>query len=335
MSLDSKTIISVIIPVYNGSQYILGAIKSVFDQTFKDFEIIVVDDGSTEDIKAILGSWIKDEKVRYIYQENKGLAGARNTGIRLAQGNFLKFLDCDDVLYPQQLALQFDHLKNKPESVISVSDYDLEFENKIKKSVKLWLGNRNQLGRFIEANPCPVHTILIRRSLVEKMDGFAEELPSQEDTDLWLRILVQGGSFEKIDYIGCCYRILNKSLSADKERMFNAHCKLSERVNQYLLPTLGQLKNDTLDQLLMVNFKFIHTCFLRKIAPSFYLPRTLKVSSVIYSMKPNKFRRCLLNLVGVENIALLQYLKRSLTDQNYRNMLDNAEVFWRKEENYE
>ena len=326
--------VSVIIPVFNGARYIHGAIKSVFDQTFKDFEIIVVDDGSTDDTKAVLEQWINDGKIHYVHQKNKGLAGARNTGIRQAQGQYLKFLDCDDVLYPQQLELQVGHLFNKSELIISVTDFELEFESKVKKKVKIQFGSRSQLGRFIEANPCPVHTILVRRSLVEKMGGFTQELLSQEDTDLWLRILLQGGSFEKIDYTGCCYRILNKSLSADKAGMFNARCKLSERLNQYLLPGLDQLKDEIRDPLLMVNFKYIHICFLRKISPASCLPKTLQVSSLIYAMKPDKSRQFLLKLAGVENIALLQYFKRCLTDHNYRILLDNAETFWREEKNY-
>lgn len=334
MVFNFQKTVSVIIPVYNGVQYIKGAVESVLNQTFKDFEIIVIDDGSTDDTKIVLKEWVQEGRIKYIYQKNKGLSSARNTGITHAQGRYLKFLDCDDVLYSKQLELQVEHLKNKPENVISVTDFELEFESKTKKKVKIWLGNQNQLSRFIEANPCPVHTILISRDLITKMDGFTEELLSQEDTDLWLRILIQGGCFEKVDYIGCCYRILDKSLSSDKERMFKAHCKLSERVNQHLEPTLEQFKKEILEQLLAVNCKFIHTCFFRKINPTLLLPKTLEVSKKIYSMKTNKLRSLLLKLLGIERIAQIQYIKCSITNQKYRQMLDNAETFWREESNY-
>ncbi len=334
MAASTHPSVSVIIPVYNGAGFVPSAIGSVLSQTFQDFEIIVVDDGSTDATKEVLAPWARTGKIQYLYQKNKGLAGARNSGLRHSKGRYLKFLDCDDLLYPRQLELQVEHLKDKTAWTISVTDYELEFESKNKKAVKVWLGASSQMARFIEANPCPVHTILVERALVERMGGFAEELLSQEDTDLWLRILIEGGRFEKIDYVGCCYRILDKSLSADKERMFKAHCRLSERINQRLLPLLHQMKNDLLEQLLMVNFKFIHTCFLRRIKPESCLPVTLQASGAIYAMKPSRVRQFMAKYLSAEAIAYLQFLKNSVADPQYRGKLDRAETFWREEKNY-
>src|SRR3989338_2963268 len=180
--MNTKPTVSVIIPVFNGACYIKGAVESVFGQTLRDHEIIVVDDGSTDDTKAVLGPWMADGRIRYIYQENKGLAGARNTGLKAAKGEFLKFLDCDDILYPEILERQVAHLKDKPGNVISATDFDLEFGTKNKRYVWLWLSEL-QLAQFIEGNPCPVHTILVRRDLIERAGGFDETLLSHEDSD--------------------------------------------------------------------------------------------------------------------------------------------------------
>ncbi|MBF0490303.1 MAG: glycosyltransferase family 2 protein [Candidatus Omnitrophica bacterium] len=332
--MSYNNLVSVIIAVLNGEKYILGAIESVLNQTFKNFEIIVVDDGSTDGTKKVLEPMIQQGIIRYIYQENKGLANARNTGIANSNGRFLKFLDCDDFLYPKQLELQIEHLNNKSDLTVSVTDFELEFESKSKKTVKIFLSSKNQLDRFIESNPCPVHTILISKKQVQEVDGFSEEMISQEDTDLWLRILLNGGVFEKIDYVGCCYRILHKSQSSNSERMFKAHCVLSERINKHLSLILDQLNNYTLEQILKVNCKFIHSFFVKRLSPRKYVPITLELSKRIYVMKPDNLRKFLLTMIGIQNITYMQYLKRIATEPNYLLELQSAETSWRDENNY-
>lgn len=327
-------LVSVIIPVYNGTAFIRGAIESVFNQTLQDFEIIVVDDGSTDGTKDILDSWIRQNRIRYIYQQNKGLAGARNTGIRLAKGKFLKFLDCDDWLYPEQLQLQVEHLKNKSDYVISATDYELEFESKRKKVCRLWLGNKSQLARFIHGNPCPIHIILVQRSLVERMGGFDEGLRSFEDTDLWLQALIQGCIFERVEYVGCCYRILNTSLSADGKNMFDHHCKFSEKLNRALLPSIDHLPDEVMQNLIMVNIELIHTCFIYKIDPLSCLPVTSRVSDSLYQTKTFGIGRLLVKTIGIKQFAWIKYWKNCLTDRNYYVRLRDAESYWRKEDSY-
>jgi glycosyltransferase involved in cell wall biosynthesis len=321
--------VSVIIIVFNGAKYIKDAIESVFNQTFKDFEIVVVDDGSTDNTKAVLEPWIREGKIRYFYQENKGTSGAYNTGLRLARGKYIKFLDCDDFLYPKQLEIQVNHLKDRPECVISVTDYEFEFEGKNRKRGNLWLEKDNQLAQFIEANPCPGHAILISHSLIEQAGGYDEELVNQEDTDLWVRVLLQGGIFEKVDYIGCCYRILEGSVSSDPDKFFRDTCKYYEKLNRTLLSSIGQLNDAVLRKMLFANTKLIHICFARKIKPLACLPMPLKVSSIIYAMRTNRLRKILLKIIGFKNIALLKYYKTCLKNRNYQRGL--LRTSWRDE----
>ena len=95
--------VSVIIPAYNRADLIEETLDSVFAQTYRDYEIIVVDDGSTDDTRAVLAPLAAAGKLRYTYQENAGLPAARNTGIRMAAGQYVAFLDSDDLFTPDKL----------------------------------------------------------------------------------------------------------------------------------------------------------------------------------------------------------------------------------------
>ena len=113
--------VSVIIPVYNRKDFIAEAIESVLAQTYTDFEIIVVDDGSPEDMKDVLGLYL--QKIKYVYQENKGLAAARNTGIRNSSGKYVAFLDDDDLFERRKLEKQTEILETHPELGFVFSDW--------------------------------------------------------------------------------------------------------------------------------------------------------------------------------------------------------------------
>lgn len=334
MTENKHNLVSVIIPVFNGATYVLRAIESVRHQTHRDCEIIVVDDGSTDGTKNLLKPLAESGEIIYVYQENKGLAGARNTGLKYATGEYLKFLDCDDVLYPEQLKLQVDHLDAKPENVLSVTGYEIEFPSKRKKKIEPWLGGDSQLARFIEGNPCPVHIVLVRRSLVDKMGGFCEELKCSEDSDLWMRILIGGGRLEQIPYIGCCYNMVEGSLSDSEDRMLPARVLCAERMNTKLQPMIDSLDRKILNSLLMTNFKVMHTCYLRNYSVTKHMPVALAVSRRIYEIKSGWARRLFINIVGIRTIMLLNYLKRRLTNPKYKYMLLNTHIHWRKEESY-
>ena len=105
MNQDKNKLVSVIIPVYNGENYLSQAIDSVIDQTYSPIELIIVDDGSTDKSKEIASSY---SQVNYVYQENQGVAIARNTGIFKSQGEYIAFLDQDDIWTANKLKLQVD-----------------------------------------------------------------------------------------------------------------------------------------------------------------------------------------------------------------------------------
>src|SRR3990170_3473675 len=104
--------VSVIIPAYNSARFLPEAIESVLAQTYKDYGIIVIDDGSTDNTKETLEPYF--DKIKYIYQQNQGAASARNTAIRHSQGEYIAFLDADDVWLPEKLHIQVEYLNNNP-----------------------------------------------------------------------------------------------------------------------------------------------------------------------------------------------------------------------------
>src|SRR5919112_2696990 len=108
----SGHLVSVIVPVYNGERYLAAALQSIFEQDYRPFEVIVVDDGSVDDTAKIARSF---QQIHYIYQSNQGAAAARNAGVATAQGELIAFLDADDVWVPNKLSVQADYLFRHPE----------------------------------------------------------------------------------------------------------------------------------------------------------------------------------------------------------------------------
>src|SRR5262249_11692183 len=149
--------VSVIIPLYNQARFVKEAVDSVLSQTYGNIEVIVVDDGSTDNSKESLSIYIKQGKIRYVYQHNQDLAAARNTGLRMAQGQYVKFLDSDDFLYPEQIERQIEDIKNGPQ-VFSVTDYyDLRPHGEMVRRYAYTETDEKQLPFMIQSNRTVVH----------------------------------------------------------------------------------------------------------------------------------------------------------------------------------
>ncbi|HEY7553510.1 MAG TPA: glycosyltransferase [Candidatus Binatia bacterium] len=189
--------ISTIVPLYNGERFIRDAIESVLCQTFQDFEVIVVDDGSTDRGKDIVLAI--DGPVKYLQQENCGTAVARNRGFLASRGEFIAFLDQDDRWYPRKLEIQTSLLGSNSELGTVYSDVDLidELGNVLEHE---YLKNRrlpdseseflSVFPKFPQPHPYP-STILMRRQVFSEsgmFDPFFKE-NCHEDTELWFRIV--------------------------------------------------------------------------------------------------------------------------------------------------
>jgi glycosyltransferase involved in cell wall biosynthesis len=172
--------VSIIIPTYNHEHYILTALKSCFLQIYKNIEIIIIDDGSTDNTKNILSSYLN--RVTYLYQENQGLAAARNTGLNTAEGKYIQFLDSDDTIHPEKLSKQVNFLEqNKNCIAVFCNCGKSDFKYKEYFTTNPIISPTKYL---IYYNFIPVHTMLSRRNNFR----FNTKRTSLEDWEYWLNV---------------------------------------------------------------------------------------------------------------------------------------------------
>jgi len=187
---EKNPTVSVIIPTYNRAHLIGRAIKSVLNQTYHDFELIVVDDGSKDNTEEVVKRF-KDERIRYTrHDKNKGGGAARNTGIKIARGKFIAFLDSDDQWLPQKLEKQIVMFEKKSEK-IGVIYTGLFFVNNVYKKICLWIPQKegNISKDIIFKNYVgSLSTVIIRRECFEKCGLFDESLPACQDWDIYIRL---------------------------------------------------------------------------------------------------------------------------------------------------
>ena len=190
--------ISVIIPLYNKEAGIATALRSVLAQTYQDFEIIVVDDGSTDGGVAVVETF-NDQRIRLIRQQNAGVSAARNHGIAEAKGEYVSFLDADDEWMPEFLKEISTLQKHYPECKAQATNYSF-CSNGVKSSTILrklpFDGERGVLSNYFEVASCshpPIWTgaVCIERKLLQEIGGFPVGIKSGEDLLTWARIAVR------------------------------------------------------------------------------------------------------------------------------------------------
>jgi len=187
----SDIVVSVIIPTYNRANLLVGAIRSVLAQSYRDFEIIVSDDGSTDDTKEAIAKF--GDKVKYIYNENSGLPSvARNAGLNIANGKYIAFLDSDDLWLPDKLNTQSVIMENNP-SVGMVCSNAIIYGNDSLEKRYLEPGQGKSgdvFSNLLKNNFIITSTCLIRKDILEQLGRFTESrlLRGIEDYDLWLRV---------------------------------------------------------------------------------------------------------------------------------------------------
>jgi glycosyltransferase involved in cell wall biosynthesis len=197
--------VTVIIPAYNQSRYLGEAVQSVLAQTYGDFEIVVVDDGSTDDTRSVAAGFT-DPRVRYIYQQNRGLSAARNTGIRHARGALLTFLDSDDLFLPEKLGLLVAALDENPHVGFVAGQAVLIDEVSRPVGEVFDRGLPADRSELLLGNPLHVGSVLLRREWQERVGLFDETLRSYEDWDMWLRLVRAGCQMQWVDRPVSLYR---------------------------------------------------------------------------------------------------------------------------------
>lgn len=185
--------VSVIIPAYNAARYLAETLASALGQTLTDIEVIVVDDGSKDNTAEVAQSF---PAVRYVHQQNAGVSAARNTGATHAQGEFLAFLDSDDLWHPDKLRQQVEALRQHPASVFSRTEAasDPDRQTAIQHGQRETSAPHQLIPDFHASFLLPyltTSTVMVRRTAFEEAGGFDTRLRIAEDVDFYLRVLVR------------------------------------------------------------------------------------------------------------------------------------------------
>jgi glycosyltransferase involved in cell wall biosynthesis len=203
-------LVSVVITCYNYGKYLAGCIESVLGQTFKDYDIIIVNDGSTDETDAVAEMFLHHEKIHYIKQRNAGQANSKNTGIENSRGKYLAFLDADDVWEQSKLEKQIPLFSDPQVGVVyskaryieeHVAELDFELSGEYLKPRS---GNVTQYLFF--DNFVPFSSSVVRRECLQEFGGFDESLKMGIDWDLWLRCSTKY-KFDYIDETLLVYRL--------------------------------------------------------------------------------------------------------------------------------
>ncbi len=324
MSRENSPLVSIIIPTYNRKDFIIESVESVLNQTFRDYEIIVVDDGSTDGTERVLQPY--RNLIKYIYQENKGPAEARNLGIKYSLGKYIAFNDSDDLWVPKSLELRFNFLRDSHELGLVFSDMCLFDEKGIYKESFLSFhkhfrtipkivntDNRvifrlNVFDDLLEESFISIPTVIIRRdcfNLVGLFRGRAY-ISSQEDREMWLRVSRK----YKIGYVNevlAQCRTHGGNFRVNTEFIINSRIQLFNRViHEYERISIKSI-NIARKQLSIEHFDLGYYFFHQ---PNIKLARASFISSWRYSIY--NFSSALYYLLTFLNPKIIKKIKRIL-----------------------
>ncbi len=210
-----KPLVSVIIPVYNGDRYIAQAIESILAQTYTNYEIIVIDDGSTDNTRDRLQPYW--HQIRYFYQENQGVAAARNRGISESNGELVAFLDQDDFFLPHKLEVQVAGWDANPLLAIVNSGWRVvDLDGREISDPEIWRNFPHlTVEDWIIWKPVFIGAMLFEREWLARVGSFDTRLSQTPDIDLALRLVVTGCQSAWVAQSTVCYRQHDRNASRD------------------------------------------------------------------------------------------------------------------------
>ncbi|MBN1405136.1 MAG: glycosyltransferase [Candidatus Omnitrophica bacterium] len=308
-------LISVIIPFYNNVNYISQALDSVINQTYKNFEIIAVDDGSIDDTKYIVQKNIKKypEKIKYLYQTNSGSAAARNKGIAEAKGELIAFLDSDDTWLPGNLARQTELLDKTPavslvhSDFIYFNDQGIERKSEYSKNIKKHFSGDIFYYLFRE-NFISTSTVVVRKDVFEKSGLFDEEFRMSQDYDLWLRITKK----YKVGYVDTPLvriRCHGNNITRSKEKTYVWVNKVIEKTIESFPEIEAELKSNLPYRLAKNHFTIGYEMFCKE---DFKQARSEFCHSIRCKFTKRAFFYYILTFLNPSILSALRGLKRQV-----------------------
>jgi hypothetical protein len=232
--------VSIIVPCYNQAAYLPETLQSVIDQTYQDWECIIINDGSTDDTAAVASLWLKkDIRFKYIYKKNGGLSSARNMGLDAVSGKYIQFLDSDDTIAKNKLQLQ---LVDLVDCDISICDYfpledkaGTRFDSRYITPFTSVENYKKQIILDWETNiSIPCHCVLFKKKIIDSFSiKFDESLCNHEDWLFWSKLFYHSAGINNNYKIMAIYRIRESSMSTDYKLMREGFENASQKMISY------------------------------------------------------------------------------------------------------
>lgn len=244
--------VSVIVPCYRQARYLPHCIGSLADQTLQSWEAIIVDDGSPDETAAVAASLAAaDSRVRYVRKDNGGLSSARNAGLRAASGDFIQFLDADDLIEPRKLEAHANHLRHGNIDIVFGNAWyfiDGNPAHRVRNGYaprwrrdENWIERRarspaSMIEKLLRRPQFPVCSALVRRSFADRAGAFNESMRRLEDWEYWVRCAALGGRFSYLDAAGsdALIRMHSASMTADRRAMIRSEFELAMNALEYI-----------------------------------------------------------------------------------------------------
>lgn len=241
--------ISVIMPVYNGEKYLNDAIKSILNQTFNDFEFIIINDGSTDKTLEIIQSFA-DPRIKLINQENKGIIHSLNKGISESRGKYIARMDADDISLPERLEKQYKFLENNPEyGIIGSTYFTMNQDGAISGVQPVLLHNEDLKKELIFQTVFGHGTVMMRKNIINALGGYSNSKNALhvEDYELWVRF-AQKTKMANLSDTLYIWRANPEGVSRSKEiiqrkNAENVRLQQLKKINDISAPNIFNIKN--------------------------------------------------------------------------------------------
>lgn len=251
--------VSVVIPTYNRGSLIARALNSVLAQTFTDYEIIVIDDGSKDNTQNVLSAF--EGKLRYVYQPNGGIARARNRGIELSLGQYIAFLDSDDYWAPEKLEIQSKILDFNPKVGIVYGRMPIVNEaGDILGMKPNGISGKNFQELLRVWGDLPTSSVMTRKECFQKVGVFDPELPPMEDIDMWIRIAHKYNIYEVEGKPLAFYWRHDHQITADHIKVYRGLVRIHEKI----LKTFPEAPQELITKKLVSNQYILSRLYYKK-----------------------------------------------------------------------